>query len=572
MTALGNMPAVMVKTILPKRRAAGRSGEEAKQQQDEKEDEEGKKTEEVEGVIEPSASLRWSPGQKVTKFDTLPTMSTYLVATVIGEYDYIGTRVDDRVELRIYTPIGKTETGRFALKVATSALQFYEEYFDMKYPFPKLDLIGIPDFGAGAMENTGLITYRESRLLLDPDQASRAAMEAAARTICHEIAHMWFGNSTTMDSWTYLYLNEAFARLTEFLGVDHVFPEWDIWTQFTESVHSRALSLDGLASTHAIEVDVKSPAEINEVFDIISYAKGASVLKMVRGWVGEDNFMRGIRTYLKRHAWKNTVSDDLWTALGEAAGMPDLVHSMENWIREPGYPVVSLELLDQKLSDASAAGVFRVRITQKHFLGSGGKFQPSPSDTVWTIPLTFAGPGVKTTDQDGVFRYILRERETVLDIPAQAGVPGSGFLANVGRDGFYRVLYKGGLWDGLLELLERAEDDCVRGHDLIGLVSDTVALMNANLLPVAEFLRFVKTVYAQEQPSTEAILKCGAALRGLSEIHAQHPKQKELLKLLRSLYEVSRDPKSFQGGVVVVSSLSALFCLFVFFFFFPSEE
>lgn len=226
-------------------------------------------------------------------FKKTPKMSTYLVAVVVGEFDYVEDVTRDGVIVRVYTPLGKKEQGRFALKVATKVLPYYNDYFKISYPLPKMDLIAIADFSAGAMENWGLVTYRETFVLVDPDNTSLIRKQSIALTVGHEIAHQWFGNLVTMEWWTYLWLNEGYASFVEFLCVNHIFPEYDIWTQFVTDMHTRALELDTLQNSHPIEVEVHHPAEIDEIFDEISYNKGASVIRMLHNYLGDEIFRKG---------------------------------------------------------------------------------------------------------------------------------------------------------------------------------------------------------------------------------------------------------------------------------------
>lgn len=244
-------------------------------------------------------------GVREVTFAKTPVMSTYLLAFVIGEFDYLSCRTAEGVEIRVYTPLGKTHLGTFALKVASEALSYYTKLFGIDYPLPKMDLLAIPDFAAGAMENYGCITYREVALLIDEAESSLDRKQRVTRTICHEIAHQWFGNMVTMEWWTHLWLNEGFARFLEFFAVDSLFPSWNIWSQFVSSIHGSALRLDGLENSHPIEVPVNHPNEINEIFDTISYAKGASIIRMLCDHLGTEVFFRGLHDYLMKHKWGN---------------------------------------------------------------------------------------------------------------------------------------------------------------------------------------------------------------------------------------------------------------------------
>lgn len=225
---------------------------------------------------------------KVVKFATTPIMSTYLVAIVVGEFEFIEGKTSEGLQVRVFTPVGKTEQGVFALDVATKAVPFYSGYFGIPYPLPKLDLIAIADFSAGAMENWGLVTYRESCLLVDPQNTSSLRKQWIGLVVAHEIAHMWFGNLVTMEWWTDLWLNEGFATFMEFLCIDNLFPEYNIWTQFVTDTYTPALALDALHNSHPIEVPVGNPSEIDEIFDEISYHKGASVIRMLHRYISNE--------------------------------------------------------------------------------------------------------------------------------------------------------------------------------------------------------------------------------------------------------------------------------------------
>lgn len=236
---------------------------------------------------------------KVVKYARTPVMSTYLVAFVVGEFDFVEGKDANGVIIRVYTPKGKAVQGQFALEVAKKCLPFYKEYFGIGYLLPKLDLIAIQDFVIGAMENWGLVTYRETCLLIDPSDSSSAAKQYVALVVGHELAHMWFGNLVTVEWWTHLWLKEGFASWIEYLLVDHCFPEFDVWTQFVSTDFASALKLDALNNSHPIEVPVGHPGEIDEIFDTISYNKGASVIRMLHQYVGNQDFRKGLNHYLK---------------------------------------------------------------------------------------------------------------------------------------------------------------------------------------------------------------------------------------------------------------------------------
>jgi aminopeptidase N len=262
-------------------------------------------------------------GQKQsTTFETTPKMSTYLLAFVFGEMGYLEAKTKDGVLVRTYATPDNVQYTKFALDVAVKSLEFYNQYFDTPYPLAKCDFIALPDFASGAMENWGCITFREQALLVDEQNTSLPMKQWVANVVAHELTHQWFGNLVTMRWWTYLWLNESFATWMAWLAVDEMFPEWQVWTQFIVDEQSVALKLDALENTHPIEVEIKHPDEIRTIFDAISYEKGASVLLMLQKYIGADNFRDGLRLYLKRHAYGNTESKDLWAAWEEVSGKP----------------------------------------------------------------------------------------------------------------------------------------------------------------------------------------------------------------------------------------------------------
>ena len=255
-------------------------------------------------------------GRSSVSFDTTPVMSTYLLAFIVGDISCIQQESKSGTLMRVWTTKGKEEQGRFALETSLELLDFYNEYFGIPFPLPKLDHIALPDFAAGAMENWGAITYREVALLVDPDNSSAGTRQIVAAIISHEMAHMWFGDLVTMKWWNDLWLNESFASWMGDKAVDAIHPEWDMWTQFLTADTASAFSLDGLTNSHPIEQEVNNPAEIGQLFDAISYSKGGSVLRMLEDYIGAKDFRTGISAYLNKHSYANAETSDLWNALG----------------------------------------------------------------------------------------------------------------------------------------------------------------------------------------------------------------------------------------------------------------
>src|SRR5579883_3665148 len=268
-------------------------------------------------------------------------MSTYLVAFIVGELESTPPVFVDGVPLRIVFPPGKRGLTKWAQEVGAFSLKFFADYYQRPYPGDKLDLIAIPDFASGAMENLGAITFRETALLVDEKQASRAELERVADVVCHENAHMWFGDLVTMQWWNGLWLKEAFATFMEMLAVDDFRPDWELWTSFAIS-RAGAMLIDGLRSTRSIEYPVISPDDAQGMYDVLTYEQGAAVLRMLQQYLGPENFRRGINNYLTKHKWANAETTDLWDALEESTEEPVRAIA-DSWIFQPGYPLISVE-------------------------------------------------------------------------------------------------------------------------------------------------------------------------------------------------------------------------------------
>ncbi|XP_047517240.1 puromycin-sensitive aminopeptidase [Pieris napi] len=410
--------------------------------------------------------------KKIMQFDRTPIMSTYLVAVVVGEYDYVEKTSNDGVLVRVYTPVGKSKQGMFALEVAAKVLPYYKQYFDIAYPLPKIDLIAIADFSAGAMENWGLVTYRETCLLVDEEHTSAVRRQWIALVVGHELAHQWFGNLVTMEWWTHLWLNEGYASFVEFLCVNHLFPEYDIWTQFVTETYIRALELDCLKNSHPIEVPVGHPSEIDEIFDDISYNKGASVIRMLHRYIGDDDFRKGMNIYLTRHQYKNTFTEDLWAALEEASNKP-VGAVMSTWTKQMGFPMVQVSS-EQK-------GAHRVlKLTQQKFCADGSQ----GDDSVWMIPIT-----VSTQEQPSKVAL-----STVLDKKTQEVIlenvsEDSWVKVNPGTVGYYRTRYEPVL---LERLVGAVRDGSLPPLDRLGLLDDCFAFVQAGHAHTNESLKLME--------------------------------------------------------------------------------
>jgi tricorn protease interacting factor F2/3 len=282
--------------------------------------------------------------KKYVRFSKTPPMSTYLIYLGVGEFEFLEDKLDD-ILLRIVTTPGKKHQGKLALDLAKKFLSFYQEYSGIKYPLPKLDLIAVPDFAAGAMENWGAITFREVLLLFDPNKSSTIIKKIIAEVIAHELWHQWSGNLVTMKWWDDLWLNESFATYMAYKAVDNFFPEWRMLESF---IYEKPLGPDSLKSTHPIKVNVDNPLEIEEIFDEISYEKGGSILQMIESYLGEEIFRKGINRFLSKYKYRNATSEDLWDSLSEVSNKP-IKEIMKCWVTQEGYPLVEAMLNGSKL-------------------------------------------------------------------------------------------------------------------------------------------------------------------------------------------------------------------------------
>ena len=308
-----------------------------------------------------------------TTFEKTPRMSSYLLAFVIGELHKKTARTKSGVEVNIWaTPAQNENTLDFALDIATRSIDFYDKYFGVKYPLPKSDHVALPDFSSGAMENWGLITYRESCLLADPELTPESSKRFIATVIAHELSHQWFGNLVTMQWWNDLWLNESFANMMEYVAIDALQPDWRMWEDFAMNEVTAALRRDSLDGVQSVQADVNHPDEISTLFDpAIVYAKGGRLLVMIRKLIGEEAFRAGLKSYFEKFAYKNTVGNDLWQELESASGQP-IVNLMNAWISRPGLPVVSV-------SNSHDAAILS---QERFFIG-----EHRPSDALWPIPL-----------------------------------------------------------------------------------------------------------------------------------------------------------------------------------------
>jgi len=431
---------------------------------------------------------RATEGGMWVTFDTTMVMSTYLVAFIVGPLVTTDPVDVDGVPLRVACVPGREGLAGFALEVGAHALRFLAEYFDIPYPAGKLDLIALPDFAFGAMENLGCVTFRETALLVDRDRSSRLELERVADVIAHEIAHMWFGDLVTMKWWNGIWLNEAFATFMEVTCADAFRPEWERWVSFSTE-RGVAMVTDGLATTRPVEYEVVSPEDAEGMFDVLTYQKGGAVLRMLETYLGAERFRAGIRLYLRRHRYGNTETTDLWDAIEEATGEP--VRSiMDSWIFQGGHPIVSVD-----------GGDGTITVSQRRFRYLADEHD---TDSRWQIPLLVRS----LDDPPGAHR-----RALLTDASSSIAVATAPVVVNAGGWGVFRTGYSPTLFTQLIADLSRL--DAIERYNL---VSDTWAAVLAGQAPISEFFDLVALLTDERDPSV-----WDAALDGVSLMYREVP-------------------------------------------------
>lgn len=438
-------------------------------------------------------------------FETTPIMSTYLLAWVVGKLGYTEATTKDGVVVRAYATPDKVENTRFALDVAVRTLDFYNEYFGIPYPLPKCDMIALPDFSSGAMENWGCITFRESCFLVDEFTAI-GTKQYAATVVAHELAHQWFGNLVTMQWWNDLWLNESFASWIEYLALDELFPEWQVWTQFYDGETAHALDRDSLAHVQSVRQEVNNPEEIRTLFDgAIVYAKGASLLHMLHAYIGKEAFRDGLQIYLKRHQYANATADDLWQALSESSNK-DAGAFMQSWITQPGHPVLTVGVSDSQ-----------VVLHQKRFYGNPKEGQPHDA-TTWPVPL-LSGGAINTE--------LLEETGATLPLQPHD----KPLLLNQGRTGFYLTAYDS---QHLLKLATEVKQGQLSTLDRLGLLSEAYDLARAGQQSTLQMLQLLEAYQDESsEPVWGAIASAIGALRMM--INEDQEQKPHLQRFVHSL-------------------------------------
>ncbi|XP_061837794.1 endoplasmic reticulum aminopeptidase 1b isoform X4 [Nerophis lumbriciformis] len=427
------------------------------------------------------------------RFGTTVKMSTYLVAFIVSDFQSVSKYTQQGVKISVYAVPEKVNQTGFALDVAVRLLDFYDNYFNIAYPLPKQDLAAIPDFQSGAMENWGLTTYREGALLYDPDQSSVSDKVHITKIIAHELAHQWFGNLVTMEWWSDLWLNEGFAKFMEFISLDIVYPELQTDDMFLMKCF-HAMEVDSLASSHPISTPVENPTEIQEMFDNVSYDKGACILNMIQVFLTPEAFEVGIIRYLKRYSYRNTVNSHLWESLTDICNGDDLQEAppkqkefcskrdlesgksyddnlnvktiMDTWTLQQGFPLVSVEVKNR--------GVW---LTQERYLKSGDAAY-TERRFVWWIPLTY-----KTSVSNTTQHHLMKSEADILRLPDEV----EWLKFNVDMSGYYIVHYANKGWRAIIKLLQD-NHNALSGKDRASLIHDVFRLASIGKVDLATAL------------------------------------------------------------------------------------
>ena len=455
-------------------------------------------------------------GLKSVRFGETPVMSTYLLAFVVGDLVSVHADAADGTTVGIWTTRGKENQAGFALDTSVKLLGYFNEYFNIPYPLPKLDHIAIPDFAAGAMENWGCVTYRETALLVDPENSSAGTRQRVAEVVAHEMAHMWFGDLVTMEWWDDLWLNESFASWMGTKAVDWLFPEWEMWTQFVNMDTNRALSLDGLKNSHPIEQEVKNPAEVSQLFDAISYSKGGSVIRMLEQFLGPEVFQGGLYRYLKGHEYGNARTHDLWSALEEESGLP-VTSIMDSWVLQTGYPVIRVEA-------ARKAEEVEISLSQERFVYDRLLGDEEPNPEVWQVPVSVSAPGAASASM------VMDTKDAVLTLPA-ANPADDWYKVNSDQTGFFRVNYGGGDWQRLAPAVSALQ---LPATDRLGIQNDAYALSRAGLLPITQFLELAGSYSGETDASVWSDL--ASNLRDIEQLIYGEPVHPAFQRFARELF------------------------------------
>ena len=399
-----------------------------------------------------------------TKFVDSMRMSTYLVAFVIGPLEVTKIGKSETTEVGIVHRPGFSDQTAYAGAAAIKILDFFEEYYGINYPGSKLDLIAVPDFAMGAMENVGAVTFRETLLLIDVEKATRSELSRSVSVIAHELAHMWFGDLVTMDWWDGIWLNEAFASLMEVIASEATYPEFKLWNEMNQD-RSRGFGVDSLKSSRPVEFEVKSPEEAEEMFDVLTYQKGSTVLRMFETFIGEENFKEGVRSYLKKYEYKNTHSSDLWNELTNSSSY-NLSDILPTWIKQEGYPIVKIEKEDSNF-----------KVSQKKYLIDG-----DTDDSLWSVPLS-----IRCLDSGVTSKEVIDSKSHVIEVDGE--VP---FINNGGWS-FFHSSYSEELFEMIISNFEKLDV-----NEKYRILEDSWMALRTGELSLKLFMKLLN-LYANEE-------------------------------------------------------------------------
>ena len=449
-------------------------------------------------------------GRSVIRFADTMKMSSYLVAFVVGRLETTETVDVDGIPLRVVHVPGKGHLTALGLDVGAFCLRWFQDYYGIAYPGDKVDLVALPDFAAGAMENLGCITFRESLLLIDPATSTQFERQLVVDVVAHELAHMWFGDLVTMRWWNGIWLNEAFATFMEVAACEAYRPDWERWTSFGVE-RTLAFDTDSLDTTRSVEFDVRSPADADGMFDVLTYQKGGSLLRMLEQYLGAEEFRTGVSHYLSAHSYSNTETNDLWDAIEETSGEP-VRRIMDSWIWQPGYPIVHASIVDDD-------GVASLRLAQRRFRFDH-RSPTADTTSVWAIPVHVRNGGATTT-------VLLDGAETTT--PLRLADPDGSVVVNAGGSGYFRVDYDD-------ELRSRLDPDTLAEMSTLeryDLVDDAWAATVAGDLSAADLLGFLEAFEGERDHAVwQAIV---IALRGLSRLLDDGPAFEAFRSRVRTL-------------------------------------
>ncbi|KAF6356856.1 endoplasmic reticulum aminopeptidase 1 [Rhinolophus ferrumequinum] len=476
-------------------------------------------------------------------FDVTVKMSTYLVAFIISDFKSISKMTKSGVKVSVYAVPDKINQANYALDAAVTLLEFYEDYFSIPYPLPKQDLAAIPDFQAGAMENWGLTTYRESSLLFDAEKSSASSKLGITLTVSHELAHQWFGNLVTMEWWNDLWLNEGFAKFMEFVSVSVTHPELKVEDYFFGKCFN-AMEVDALNSSHPVSTPVENPAQIREMFDDVSYEKGACILNMLRDYLSAEAFKSGIVQYLQKYSYKNTKNEDLWNSMASICPTDgtermdgfcsrgqhssssshwrqeglDVKTMMNTWTLQKGFPLITVTVRGRN-----------VHIQQEHYLKGADSTE---TGYLWHVPLTFI-----TSKSNSAHKFLLKTKTDVLILPEEV----EWIKFNVGMNGYYIVHYEDDGWDSLTGLLQGTHT-AISSNDRASLINSAFQLVSNGKLPIEKALDL--TLYLKHETEIMPVFQGMNELipmyklmekREMNEVETQF--KAFLIRLLRNLID-----------------------------------